>query len=273
MSKLLEKKIKTLAATMSGSFGLACIGLEGGVEIFLDADREFPGASLVKIPIVVELYHNASLGELDLDAPVKVKAADLVGGAGVIQFLKPGHQFSLRELAWLAVVASDNIASNLLIDALGLERIEKGLERMGLKSTRIERKFMLDWDNPDRRNLTTPRDMVNCLAGIYHARFLGADHSQEVMEIMSRQQFTDKIPARLPHDLRVANKTGELAGCRHDAGVVFLPGAPYAICMCSENLQDEALADRILADISLEVFKYCREGRAAPPAEAASAHG
>lgn len=256
----MEKRILDLARPLGGRLGLAFMELEGEERLFIHAHEPFPAASLLKIPILMELYHRAAQGELNLDSPIRVEAADLVGGAGVIQFLKPGHLFSLRELAWLAVVVSDNLASNLLTRVVGLDRINQGMQRMGLNSTRMSRKFMEEPASPEQDNLTTPHDMAICLEGLYHSRFLPEAQSREILEIMSHQQFTEMIPSRLPQGIRVANKTGLIARSRLDAGVVFLPGAPYVLCICTDDLAQESLAERVLADISWEIFCWRSPG-------------
>lgn len=259
-ARRLEKRILDLARPLGGRLGLAFLELEGAQRLLIDAHESFPAASLLKIPILMELYQCAARGELNLDSPIRVEAADLVGGAGVIQFLKPGHLFSLRELAWLAVVVSDNLASNLLIRVVGLDRINQGLERMGLHSTRMNRKFMQEPAAPESDNLTTPHDMAQCLAGLYHSRFLPPAQSREILEIMSHQQFTEMIPSRLPQGIRVANKTGLITASRLDAAVVFLPGAPYVLCVCAADLAPESLAERVIADISWEIFAWRSPG-------------
>jgi len=237
-------------AASSGAFACHVIDVGGKQEWAYQSDLQRPAASIVKVPVLIELFARADKGQLSLDGTLTLKAPDKVGGAGVLLELHDGLPLTLRDLAILMTVVSDNTASNMLIDRLGMDAINRRIETIGMPQTVLGRKFMIDPNALHAKNFTSARDMAHMFARLLRGELLGPSATEEVIGILKRQQYREKLPLLLPEDLPVAHKTGEISGTRHDAGLVLLPGRPYAICCMTWDLQDVLAGDRAIAEVS-----------------------
>ena len=221
----------------------------------------WPAASIIKVPILVELYARFDAGDLDLDERVCLEDASRVGGAGVLFELHTGLELTLRDLGILMTVISDNTASNMLIERLGFDAINDRIQVIGMADTVLGRKFMTDPDALDAKNFITACDMARCLARLHWGELLGPRSTEDVVGILKRQQYREKIPLFLPEDVPVGNKTGEISGTRHDAALVLLPGAPYILCCMTRGVRDVLAADRAIADLSLYIYEWMNNHR------------
>src|SRR5207244_3610910 len=123
----------------------------------------FPQASSIKITVLMELLRQAQAGRLKLDDRVAIKQVQMVGGSGVLQFFGDASSaISLRDLAVLMIVLSDNTATNILIDQVRMANVNDTLAHLGLAQTRLQRR-MIDTaaQRAGRENLSTPREMTD----------------------------------------------------------------------------------------------------------------
>lgn len=239
-----------------GICGIAFKDLASRDLVLLRGDEIFPAASVIKIHILVELFKQAEEGRVDLEKTIPLRKEDKVGGSGVLMELHEGISLTLKDLATLMIVISDNTASNMLIDIVGMQNVNRRMRKFGLEKTVLGRKFMTRCDLPPA-NFITPTETMLLLEGLAHGRFLRQDLNSEVLRILKRQQYNEKIPLLLPRDLPVAHKTGEISGVRNDAGIVFLPERPYVLCIFSKEVTDELKADAVIAKISRLIFMHC----------------
>ncbi|MGH9795709.1 MAG: serine hydrolase, partial [Candidatus Acidiferrales bacterium] len=147
-----------MAAEFDGVMGIAVQDLNGGDAFTVNAEMVFPQASSIKIPVLIELYRQMQAGSVKLDERVEVKKSLVAGGSGVLQNFGDGtSSLSLRDLAVLMIVLSDNTATNILIDRVGMEQVNGMLAHYGLRRTRLQRR-MLDTEaqQAGRENLSTP---------------------------------------------------------------------------------------------------------------------
>ncbi|MFH0801074.1 MAG: serine hydrolase [bacterium] len=259
-NKKLEHEIKRLCGSFEGRVGVAVRGLAGAEEFLLNEEESFPAASVIKIPLVMEVFRRAEEGAFSLDDRRRLREEDRVGGAGALQEMHGGLEVSVRDLVRLAFVISDNTASNMLIDLVGMEEVTRFMENIGMAKSFLGRKFMIDPLSPANVNYTTPSDMTACLAELYLGKVLSPDSSREILDIMRRQQFQEKIPLLLPSGVEVANKTGEIQGVRHDCGIILIPERPVALSVLTKDCADGARADRLIAEIALATFRYFSGG-------------
>jgi beta-lactamase class A len=157
---------------------------------------------------------------------VHVNPGDGAAGSGVIQYLSR-RDYTLRDIAVLMTIVSDNRATNLIIDLLGLERINEYCRRAGWPGTVLGRR-MYDFEarGRGRDNFSTPRETADLLVRLLAGRLLSAPATETVLSMLRAQQLRHKLPAWLPPDAPAANKTGNMEGVENDSGILFLPSGP-----------------------------------------------
>lgn len=242
-------------ADSTGRFACQVVDLTSDETAGWQADVVRPAASVVKVPILIELHARAEAGDVRLDERTPLRAADKVGGAGVLLELHEGLEVTWRDLGVLMTVVSDNTASNMLIDRLGFDRINARMGDIGMADSVLGRKFMVDPNALHAKNFTTARDMATCLARLYRGELLGSDATAEVMGILKRQQYREKIPLLLPENLEVAHKTGEISHTRHDVAIVCA-SRPYVLSCLTWELTDVLAGDRAIATLSRHLFDF-----------------
>jgi beta-lactamase class A len=257
LSVKLARDLERAAREFDGVMGIAVKDLTGGEAFSVNADLVFPQASSIKIPVLVELYRQAQAGKLKLGERVEVKAAQMAGGSGVLQrFSDGGSAVSLRDLAVLMIVLSDNTATNILIDRVGMDNVNQMLAGTGLRQTRLQRRMLeVDAQKAGRENLSTPLEMIWLLGLLHQGKLLDAQHTAAVMEILS---YAKPSPLRrgVPASVRVASKDGGLAGVRCDSGIVFLEGRPYAIAVMTTYGGEESEGEEAITEVSRLVYAY-----------------
>jgi beta-lactamase class A len=251
----LSSDLNRMASDYPGVMGIFVKDLTSGQTFAVNADTIFPQASSIKIPLLIELMRQAQSGKIDLRTRVEIHRAGLVGGSGVLQFFSDGgSSLSIHDLAVLMVVLSDNSATNLLIDRVGMDNVNSMLDGLGLHSTRLARKMMdIPAEQAGRENRSTPREMATLLEQLYAGKLLDAEHTKATLEILEYPKDSP-LRAGLPDTITVAEKPGSLNGAQCDSGVVFLDGRPYVISvMTTYNRAD---GDPAITSVSRRVFDY-----------------
>ena len=236
----LEATIGSVDHNLDGALGVAILDLTTGQKYLLHADEVLPTASSIKIAILAELYRQAQQGKTKLGDLYTLQSSDLVGGSGIAGALTPGvTRLTIRDVAALMVSVSDNSATNIIIDRIGMENVNALLDSLGLAHTRLRRKMMdVKAAAEGRENVTTPREMVQLLEDLYRGKVLNKQMTDEFFTLLSVHKES-YIPRELPEDLRVANKPGELEGVRNDSGIVFTGNRPFAISVMTTYLRRE----------------------------------
>lgn len=222
-------------------------------------DESFPAASILKVPVLLEVFRRFQEGSLDPDTLVTLDRDDVVLGAGVLFELHPGLSLTLRDLARLMIVVSDNTASNLLLDRVGFDAVNSLMARMGMAGTALNRKFM-HRPGPRGDNVTTAADTVRCFRELYAGTLLAEPWREEALNILRRQQFREKIPMMLPVTAVVAHKTGELDGVRHDVGIVEDRGRAFLLSVLTRDGREPWEVDYRVARISRWCYDWVMEG-------------
>ena len=260
----LESTINETDHNLDGVLGVAILDLSSGKKILLHADEVFPQASSIKIAVLAELYRQAQAGKLKLTDLYAVQASDLVADSDIMNGLTPGvTRITLRDLATMMVAVSDNSATNVLIDRVGMENVNALMDSLGLAHTRLRRKMMdLKAAGEGRENVSTPAEMMALLENLYRGKVLNREMTDDFFKMLSthKQSF---IPRDLPEGVKVANKQGELEGVRNDSGVVFVENRPYVICVMTTYLRRERDGEEVIARISAAAYRmFDRLGRA-----------
>jgi beta-lactamase class A len=252
----LEASIQEVDQHLDGVMGVAIEDLATGDHYFLHEDEVFAQASSIKITVLADLYLQVQQGKLTLTDPYTVQSADLVPDSDIMGGLTPGvTRLTLRDLATMMVAVSDNSATNVLIDRVGMQNVNAILDSLGLTHTRLRRKMMdLQAAKEGRENISTPREMMTLLDAIYHGKVLNKDSTADFFQMLSTNK-SSFIPRDLPADLKIANKPGELEAVRNDSGIVFVEGRPYVICVMTAFLRNERDGEEAISKVSLEAWR------------------
>ena len=224
------------------------------------AEKPFPAASVVKVPILVACLQKAQAGELDLAEPVTLRGRDKADGSGVLKEMPNGSTLTVGELAELMVTRSDNTAANLLISRLGMEALNRSFLEMGLTGTRLSRKMM---DFSQRKsgveNWTTARDISLVFRRIYRGERMSPAVARRCLELLEQQKINDRIPALLPPGTVVAHKTGLEKGVCHDSGILFTENGAVLVCVLTRNGAKAKPAKKFIARVASRAFGYLAE--------------
>ena len=252
----LEQKIEQVDQQLDGVMGVAIEDLSNGDHYFLHEDEVFAQASSIKITVLAHLYLQAQQGKLKLTDLYTVQSSDLVPDSDIMNGLTPGTtRITLRDLATMMVAVSDNAATNVLIDRIGMANVNAMLDSLGLTHTRLRRKMMdLEAAKQGRENISTPREMMSLLGAIYNGKLLNKEMTADFFKVLSTNK-SSFIPRDLPPDLKVANKPGELEAVRNDSGIVFVDGRPYVICVMTAFLRNERDGEKAISEVSLETWR------------------
>lgn len=235
---MLDEKIKELIKNLNGRCSVIVHDLSGDEKVFINEEEVFPAASIIKLWILWKLYAEADKGKINLDEEIILKEDHKVGGFGILQDMHSGLNLSLRDYATLMIILSDNTATNVLIDYLGMDAINEEIKKLGMDSTSLQRK-MMDTEAKARGldNFTSARDTYNILVQILSSSEISMELRQEMINILLRQQCNNKLPLLLPPDAQFAHKTGDLPGTEHDAGIFFIGDAKIAVVVMMYGLK------------------------------------
>ena len=240
-----------LAAAFHGTLAVAVRDETTGETLGLNAEREMSTASTIKLAVLVAVFERVRQGVLTLEERRPILDQERVGGSGVIKELTAGTELTIRDLATYMVVVSDNMATNLLIDAVGgVEAVNRFVnEDLGLSAITLHRKLMLIPGSSGPLALAAPRDLLALVSGLLGGRIVSPAASEEMLGMLARQQYLDQVPrlfdrAELIGEsesegrIRVACKTGMIDGIRADVGVVWLDERPISYAVMSESAGD-----------------------------------
>ncbi len=284
----LRERVEEITRGVEGVFGVAATHLASGARFGWNDDALFPLASVVKLPLLVALYAEVRAGRVDLGERVTYARRDVVVGSGVLRHLDDGLRPTVRDLATLMIIVSDNTATDLLLARVTKAAVERAMDELGLSSIRVpmgihemfcelvdmtpeegradpeelRRRLRMSHGSggrsivPELGDRGTPRDLCRLFELLERRAILDAASCDEILEICKRQQASSRIPARLPESTETAHKTGTIRGVRNDVGVVYGPTGPYAVALLSRALRDGEAGNRALADVSLAIFEW-----------------
>jgi beta-lactamase class A len=252
----LEKSILDIDRGLDGVMGVAIVDLTDGHKYLLHANDVYPQASSIKICVLAELFRQAQQGKLKLTDLYTVNASDLVQDSDIMGGLTPGiTQITLRDLATMMVVVSDNSATNVLIDRVGMDNVNAFLKAQGLRDTRLRRKMMdLKAAAEGRENVSTPNEMLNLLQALYRGEILNKEMTADFFKVLSTHK-DGWIPRNLPDDLKIADKPGALEGVRNDSGVIFVDKRPFVLCVMTTYLHRERDGEDAISNIALAAWR------------------
>lgn len=249
----IEQDIRNLALEYDGIIGAAAKNFNTGETIFVNADSLFPTASVIKLPILVELFSQAKSKKVDLQKYVTVADLIKVGGAGVLQNFDGDTKIKLLDAATLMIILSDNTATNIVVDQLGKEHDEKlnavndQMTSLGLENTKLLNKVFSyatkkNTSESKRFGLgfSSPMDMLMLLEKIYYHKIIDSSYSELIISIMKNQHDDSMIRRSLPYgeNISIANKTGAVDQSRIDVGIIYSTKADIGIAIFTDLSKD-----------------------------------
>ena len=279
----LADRVTALTKLFKGTVVVYARNLDTGQEFALGADTPVRTASTIKLPILCALEQLVAAGTLRWDRPLTMKAGQQIEGSGVMAQLSPGATLSLRDVATLMIIVSDNTATNLVLDQVTTEAVNTYMDTLGLAGTRSLRKVRGSlpeapggdgWSTAGRRpetqrfglGVSTPRDMVRLLEMLEQGKVVSAEASKDVLGILRRQQYKTGIGRRAGDGVEVASKSGSLDALRSDVGIAYTKGGRIAMAITVDDMPViDYSPDNAGEELIWEISKALMEGLGRQP--------
>jgi serine-type D-Ala-D-Ala carboxypeptidase (penicillin-binding protein 5/6) len=284
----LADRLQPLIDDFAGEAAVMVKHLENGETFAYKANEPFPTASLIKLPVMIAAYNDAE-SHFPLSLKVTLKNEDKVPGSGILtEHFSDGATISLRDAIELMIAYSDNTATNLVIDVVGIDTVNKMMDSLGCKDTRLHSKvFRRDTSiDPERSNRfglgsTTCEETVKLLSLLQSEELVSPAASKHMLAHLKHCQDETKITRLLPPGTEVAHKSGYVSSSRCDAGIIVSPSGPIAVCVLTDKIEDRSMGDNNKADlfcshIAKEAFEYFNQAQTAdgePPVMKVGANG
>lgn len=249
-------RLEQIARGVDGVLGYAVVDLESGARFERLAHETFPAASTIKLAILYELFRQADDRTLRLDEPRAIEPRHVVGGDGILKELSR-PSLTLRDLAVLMIVLSDNSATNAVIDAVGMDAVNARMKALGLAKTRLARRMMdLDAARRGDENVSSPADLAALLTALHRGDGLTPPSAKQALDILRKTPAVSYLRRQLPDGVAVASKYGILDGVRADAGIIEAAGRPVVFVGMGSWLADGAAAERAIAEAARAAYDY-----------------
>lgn len=262
-----ERQVEKRIADSHADVAVAFRTLDGKTEWLFHPDDSFHAASTMKIPVMIELFRQVKEGKLRLDDTMSVYNLFISLADGSIYRLDPaddsetdlykaeGEKRTLLQLCELMITQSSNLATNLLIQKLGIINIRSTIHALGAEGMNVLRGV------EDKKayeqglnNTTTAHALEILMTAIADGKAIDPDSSRQMIDVLERQHFNEGIPAGLPPGTRVAHKTGEITKIHHDAAIVFAP-RPLVLVILVRGLAEEKDSSALMADITRLLYQ------------------
>ena len=254
-----KKKIEKIISQVEGNVCINFYDLNKNNGFSVNGDKKVLSASMIKLLILAELMKKIFENKFSLSDTVMMANFMKIGGDGVLKELNTGHHFTLKELATLMIILSDNQATNILIDFLGMENINQLGKELDLKETFLGRKMM---DAEARKkgydNYTCADDISLLLKLIYQEKLINKEASQLMLDILLRQQQGERLQRYLPSDIKIAHKCGDLDNLENDGGIIWLGDRAYILVVLTNGMPN-LQCKQIIGKISKFVYDKMEE--------------
>jgi beta-lactamase class A len=234
---------------------------DGKVIFTTNEDKQIPSASIIKIPILIELFFQVESGHINLSEKHLLKEDEKVGGAGRLQRQPAGSEWSLEALAREMIGNSDNTATNILIDRVGIENVNQRMKALGFKHTQLNRK-MMDFDAIQMgiQNYISPKEANDLLLMLHTGQILMPLSRNLVMEMLLNCEDKTTIPSQLPSNLLIAHKTGTLDSVRGDSGIIVGEDA-IVMSVFVEDFSSTSEAEEIIGTVARLIWESAEQNQ------------
>lgn len=220
-------------------------------------EKPMLAASVIKLTVLVECFNQIKKDTIRKDDIFITKEKDKVPSCGALNYMRENLKITLEDLYVLMIILSDNYATNILIDELGIDNINKTIKEIGLKNTVLNRK-MFDGEKAalGLENYISAGDIAYLLEKMYNKELIDEKSSEEMINILKNQRLNGKMPFFLQSikpKVNIAHKTGEDTNITHDVGIVF-DKEPFIVCFCGNNVNVPEY-ERLMQDITYDLYK------------------
>ncbi len=277
----LQHFIQHLADSLHAEIGVAFRDLETGKEFFFNERKMMHAASTMKVPVMIEVFRQAEPGKFRLDDSLVVKnqfnsivdgssyRLDIGDDSDESIYGAIGKKMTIRRLVEQMITVSSNLATNILIELVGAEKVMATLRELGVKNMQVRRGVEdIKAYRRGLNNQTDALDMMLALQALAEKRVASPAACDSMLAVLQRQKFRDGIPAGLPEGTVVGNKTGSITAIAHDCAIVFPQSRevaaaqkksgkarkPYLLVVLTSGIQEEKTAQRTIAAISQEIY-------------------
>ena len=247
--------------------GVAFRTLDGRAEWFYHADESFHAASTMKVPVMIELFHQVKEGKIRLDQSITIhnEFHSLADGSGykldstddseTALYQAEGQTRTLEQLCELMITVSSNLATNLIIEKLGVANIQATVHALGADGMNVLR-GVEDQKAYEKglNNTTTARGLQVLMTAIAEGNAVDRESSEQMIRMLEKQHFNEGIPAGLPTGTRVAHKTGEITKIHHDAAIVYAP-RPFVLVSLVRGLAEQKDSAALMADVTKLLYE------------------
>ena len=253
----LREAILPLVSTHRGEVAVAIEHLNNGTSFRFRAEVAMPTASLIKLPLMVAVYHAVEQGKVDLATPISLKAEDKVPGSGILtEHFSDGAMLPLRDFVRLMIRDSDNTATNIVIDQVGLAATAELMESLGLPNTKLHSKVYRGDTSifPERSKQfgigsTTADEMLLLLKLLQEEQLGDKVSTEQMLQHLAACDDRSKLARDLPRDIKLFHKTGAIGNCRTDAGIIETATGPVAVCVLTNKNVDQSWSDSNEAEL------------------------
>lgn len=255
---MLQEKIIKQLESVKGKVAVVVETLDGERLVSINDHDVFPSASTIKLAIMLTLFKAAENQELSLDDEVSLEGLEKTGGDGILKELSEHHRFTYRELCTLMIIVSDNMATNILIRTLGMDKINAQITELGLQDTHLGR-FMMDSEAKKRGedNFITAYEMSQLFHIILNSEAYSEASRIAMLDILKRQQVRGRLDRYLPEEMTIAHKTGDLDFLEHDGGIVYFDdGSAYLIIVLTAEMESNESGRETIAKISKLAYDH-----------------
>ena len=255
----LDTDLNRAAEQLHGVMGYAIKDLTTGESFNRNARVVFPTASSIKLAVLLELMRQDQEGKISLDEKHTVRHSELPAGDvdPILHMLGDGTAtMALRDLATFMVVLSDNGATNILMDRVGMASVNAGTARLGLAETHL-RRHMIDIEaaRHGNENVSTPGELSALLEKVHSGKVLDAAHTKAYFDLIGLPKDS-MFNKALPSTVRIEDKPGELDAVRCDAGIIEIPGHPLVMTVMTTYLKDNDEGERAVKEVARMVYAY-----------------
>jgi beta-lactamase class A len=266
----LKQHIEQILEKSDGKFAVAFKDIKSGESIMINALLHYHAASTMKTPVLIELFKQAEAGKFSMKDSIVVKNSfkSIVDGSEFTLdsaddsqrelYRQVGQKKTIAYLAYEMIIASSNLATNMMIELVKAENVMNTMKEIGANDIKVLRGVE---DNKafekGLNNTTTAYDQLLIFEKMANYELVSKKASKQMINILLDQKFNEVIPALLPNGVKVAHKTGSITGVQHDAGIVFLPGGrKYVLVLLSKFDGDEKNAVAVMANVSKLIYDY-----------------